>query len=197
MLNSKIKVKVGGSYDPIPADKYTVQIYDIESVTQFNSFKGEDTEMLKYQFVVLDEKDIPDSEEGTRGRYLWSRVNPVLSGKSNLMKLVKAVYGRDLTREEMQEFDPEAIVGRQIDVMVEQNPSKDNTTIYNNIISYSKNVKELEAWMEVAAGNKMVEKESETVVADLDGALPGSNEQYDELFGKDDKAKAKPKAKKK
>ena len=140
----KIEIKVGGEYDPIPMDKYTVQIANVDAVTQFNKFKGVEQEVLNFQYVILDEKPMPEGKETTRGRYLWHRVTPVLSGKSWLMKLAKAVYGRDLTREEQENFDPEDIVCKQVDVMVEQKPSADGSVVYNNIVAYSKTVKELE-----------------------------------------------------
>ena len=162
MLNGKkIDIKLGGDYDPIPNDKYTVQIADVALKTQFNKWKGEDQELLNYQFTVLDENPMPTEGEDTRGRFLWHRMSQSLSSKSWLLKLVKATYGRDLTREELEAFaaDPECIIGRQVNVMVEQNPSNDGSIIYNNIISYSKCMKELEPWMEVQS-KKTIEKES-------------------------------------
>jgi len=171
----KTNISVGGDYDPIPSDKYTVQIADVNLVTQFNKWKGEDQELLNYQYTVLDEKPMPESDESTRGRLLWHRMSQSLSSKSWLFKMVRAVYGRDLTREELEAFaeDPECIIGRQVDVMVEQNPSNDGATIYNNIISYSKCVKKLEPYMEVQA-TKTLEKETSPLGknVDLDNALP-------------------------
>ena len=60
MLNgAKVTIKAGGSFDPVPADKYTLQILDVSLVTQFNKFKGEEQEMLNYQFGILDDKEMP------------------------------------------------------------------------------------------------------------------------------------------
>lgn len=166
----KYNIKVGGDYDPIPADKYTVQIEDITLVTQFNKWKGEDQELLNYQYVVLDDKATEDGGT-TRGRYLWHRMSQSLSSKSWLMKFVKAVYGRDLTREELESFDPEAVMGKQVDVMVEVNPSKDGSAVYNNIISYSKNLKALKDIESDKKQSKKKEVESKPVDdGDLDSA---------------------------
>lgn len=162
MLEGKqVNIKVGGDFDPIPADKYTVLIADVNLVTQFNKWKGEDQELLNYQYIVLDDKAM-DGDETTRGRYLWHRMSQSLSSKSWLMKLAKAVVGRELTREEMEKFDPEALIGKQVDVMVEQNPSKDGSAVYNNVISYAKNLKALEP-VDFNAGQSEKEVESTPV----------------------------------
>ena len=145
MVDKKVTIKIGGDFSPIPMDKYTVQIADVNAITQFNQFKGEEQEMLNYQFIVLDDKPMEDGES-TRGRYLWKRCSMSLNEKSWLGKLAKAAYGRDLTNEELKSFDPEAIVFKQVDVMVNQTPSKDGSAIYNNIVSFGKTVKPLEAY---------------------------------------------------
>jgi hypothetical protein len=141
----KIEIKVGGGFAPLAMDKYTLEIVDVSLVTQFNKFKGEEQEMLNYQFQVLDNKQVPDTEpaESTRGRFLWKRCSASLNQKSWLGKLATAAYGRDLTKEEMDTFDPESLIGKQVDVMLDQKPSQDGTMIYNNILSFSKCAKKL------------------------------------------------------
>lgn len=146
----KANIKIGGDFDPIPMDKYVVQVADVNLKKYFNKFKGEEVEMLNYQFVILDEKPMPESKETTRGRYLWHMMSQSLSSKSWLTKLAKAVYGRELTKEEMEKFDPEAIVGKQVCVMVEPKENADRTATYNNIVSYAKAAKLLEP-LEVVA----------------------------------------------
>jgi hypothetical protein len=168
--DTKVNIKVGGDFDPIPMDKYTVQIADVNPVTQFNRWKGEDQILLNYQFVVLDDKPMPDGSS-TRGRFLWRRVSQSLSGKSWLMKLVVSAYGRDLTPEEVRKFESddtatealEALIGKQVDVMVEQNPSKDGTTIFNNVVTFSKTLKLLDP-IDMPAGQTVVETSSSSVV---------------------------------
>ena len=205
MLGDKeTNIKIGGDFDPIPMDKYTVQVADVNLKTQFNKFKGVDQELLVYQYVILDEKAMPEGEETTRGRLLWHRMTQNLSTKSWLMKLARAVYGRDLTREELEAFDPEAIIGKQIDVMVEQKPSADGSTIYNNVVSYSKNIKPLEEWAIDRTAPVTIERETTpatpptpptqpTVAPDLDSG--GSDfadafpEEEDDEIGDDEVAK--------
>jgi hypothetical protein len=141
----KLDIKVGGGFAPLAMDKYTLEIVDVSIVSQFNKFKGEEQEMLNYQFQVLDNKEVPETDpaESTRGRFLWKRCSPSLNQKSWLGKLAVAAYGRDLTKDEMDTFDPESLIGKQVDVMLDQKPSQDGTMVYNNILSFSKCAKKL------------------------------------------------------
>lgn len=163
---TKLKIKVGGDFEALPADKYTAQISDVSLVTQFNKFKGVEEDLLNFQFTILDEK-ITESGESTRGRLVWQRVSQTLGGRSKLGKLAVAVYGRELTKEELEGFDPEALIGKQVDIMVVQNPSTDGTTIYNNIISVSKVIKKLQA-VDVEAKQTTITKKTVPATAPED-----------------------------
>ena len=161
MLDKKIEIKVGGDFDPVPADKYTVLIVDVNLVSQHNKWKGTEVDMLNYQFIVLDDKEMPESDgekESTRGRFLWHRISPVINDRSWLGKFLKAVYGRDLTKEEKEEFDPESIIGKQVSVMTEQNESGDR--VFTNIISYTKCTKKLKPVEFESNAGAVVEKSS-------------------------------------
>ncbi len=165
----KVKIKVGGDFDPIPMDKYTTLIADVNLVKQFNQFKGEEVEMLNYKFAILDDKPMPEKTDGgkagtTRGRFLWKRCSLSMSEKSWLMKLANAAEGRTLTKPEMEAFDPESIVAKQVDVMVEQAPSKDGTAIYNNIVTFSKTLKQLPT-VEIKPASNVVETKTVPVTA--------------------------------
>ena len=144
--NQKTNVKVGSNFDPLPADKYTCQIADVTLKTRKKYNSTEDEEILNYQFIVLDDKKLPEKDgeaKSTRGRFLWHGVTQVISTKSWLGKLLKAVYGRDLTKEEKESLDVESIVGKQVGVMTEQVESKSGD-IYTNIISYVPVTEQLE-----------------------------------------------------
>ncbi len=146
--NVKVEIKKGGDFDPVPMDRYTTQIVDVNLVSQFNQFQGKEEDVLNYQFQILDAKEMPtkDGEEAatTRGRYLWKRCRPAFNNRSWLGKLAKAALGRDLTNAEIDTFDPEGIIGKQVDVMVEQAESKDGQKIFNNIVAFNKTAKPLE-----------------------------------------------------
>lgn len=205
----KAVIKFGGNFEPVPADKYTCQIIDVNFKTQFNSFKGVDEEKLNFKFVILDDKSFTNeagAEESTRGRNLWHAMTPTFGEKAWLSKFVKAVYGRELTKNELETFDPEAVVGKQVDIMVNQAPNKDNTAIYNNIVAYTKTTKKLEGFAPEAPEGynprQPVEKSSQPVVTDPGSSLngldpflgddlkqpkPGSKEALDKITSDSDK----------
>ena len=146
----KVAIKTNEGFAPLPADKYTVQIVDVNLVSQLKYQSTEEEEVLNYQFQILDNNPMPkvegEEDATTRGRFVWKRCRLALNSRSHLGKLAAAVQGRILTKEEAEKFDPESIIGEQLDVMVEQNPSKkDPSVIFNNIISFNKVIKKLEA----------------------------------------------------
>ncbi len=172
MLGSqKVEIKRGGDFDPVPMDRYTVIICDVNLVSQFNQFQGKEEDVLNYQFQILDDKPMPlkEGEDAatTRGRYLWKRCRPALNNRSWLGKLAKAAEGRDLTKEELDSFDPEVIIGKQVDVMVEQAESKDGQKIFNNVISFNKTAIKLEPLSAKEAEEKpaTIEKSTTSVPA--------------------------------
>jgi hypothetical protein len=168
----KVEIKTNEGFAPLPADKYTVQIVDVNLVTQLKYQSTEEEEVLNYQFQILDDNPMPkvegEEDATTRGRYVWKRCRLALNSRSHLGKLAAAVEGRTLTKQEAEKFDPESIVGKQLDVMVEQNPSKkDQTVIFNNVISFNKVVKELEPL-------PIEERKTETVEKTTSAAVPAT-----------------------
>lgn len=146
MLEGKkvtISVTEGGmTFEPLEDGLYTVQIVDVNLVEQFSQWKGKTETKLNYQFACLDEKREIQTKSGAifsvRGRYLWKRCSPSMHEKSWLYKLVKAVLGREPTDQEKKDFDPESIIGKRVDVFVNQQPSKDGSQVYANIVSFAK-----------------------------------------------------------
>lgn len=167
MLNGiKPTIRVGGSnFNPISDGAYTLQIVDVSMVSGFNKFKGVDEDKLNYQFAVLDDVK-QDDGSSSRNRYLWKRCSLSMNEKSWLYKLAKAVVGHDLNKEEMEKFDAESLVGKQVKALVSQSPSSDGTTIYNNIMTFSKADKQLEP-VDFEAKPQSVEVSSKSV-ADID-----------------------------
>lgn len=164
MLEKPVKMQVGGNFSSIPSDKYTTQIVDVNLVTQKKYMSSEDEDVLNYKFVILDAKEIEGDENGTRGRFLWKRVPLFIGGeKSWSNKLFRAVVGRELTKEEKENFDPESVVGKQVDVFVEAKPSKDNSTVWNNITNFIKTTKQLEPVEDVVPANVVIKNSSKAV----------------------------------
>lgn len=166
MLAEKVFAKAGGSFEPIPMGIYQVLVADVNMVSQFNSFKGRDEDKLNYTLIVLDDVKCPD-ESSTRGRYLFKRCTNSLHEKSELYKMVKAILGRNLTKEELEGFDVESIIGKQVRVMVNQKPNKEETVIYNNVIEFTHADKDMEP-VEYKAKPAVVEKSSHPVSVEED-----------------------------
>lgn len=164
MLEKPVKMGVGGNFSEIPEDKYTTQIVDVNLVTQKKYMSSEDEDVLNYKFVILDAKPIEGDEKGTRGRFLWKRVPLFIGGnKSWSNKLFKAVLGHELSKEEKENFDPESVVGKQVDVFTENKPSKDKSAVYTNITNFVKTTKQLEPVEDVQPANVVVENTSKPV----------------------------------
>lgn len=141
-----IKIKTGSNYDPIPQGQYTLQVLDVElkrEVTKFSN--GQEVDNLNYKFAILNDVVDDTSADGQtlRGRYLWKKCSLSINKKSWLGKLVKAVYGRDLTEEELSKFHPDDLINHQVDVLVQQDEGS-NGNVYSNIISFSNTKKLLE-----------------------------------------------------
>ena len=143
MLNGyKPNIKVGNSFALIPEAMYTLQIVDVDP--EVSNYMGVDKNVLTYKFIILDTgKD--DAGEEIRGRFMWKRCGESMGDKSWLNILATAVYGHVLTDEEKISFDPEAIIGKQVQAFIEQKTKKDGSGVYNNILKFSKATKQLES----------------------------------------------------
>jgi hypothetical protein len=144
MLDTKVKISVGATFEPIPMGVYTTQITDVNLKEQAKFHSTELEQVLVYQFAILDEGKLEDGTE-LRGRFVWKRCRLSINDRSWLGKLAKAVLGRDMTDKEIEDFDPESLVGKQVVVMIEQQVGKtDKTQIFSNIMSFSPVKKQLE-----------------------------------------------------
>ena len=158
--SAPIKLNKGMIFDAVPEDKYQVQVTDVTAVVALNTYKGVEEEKLKFEFTILDEdktmisKDDfgKEAESKLRGRKLWARFSKNLSvangrlsvtGKaSNLSKLLMAIYGRPLEEPELEVWEPEDTMGKQVCVMVNQTPDGKGN-IWNNCVSFSPIKKEM------------------------------------------------------
>lgn len=188
MLERKANVVISGGFDPIPMDKYTAQIVDVnyKMCSKYKSTEME--EKLEYKFAILDDKPLNENGDSTRGRFMWSRVRQVISSKSSLYKLAKAVYGRDLTSEEQKEVaeNPQVLVGKQITIMVEQTEKDGN--VYSNITSYSKVSKQLTPVENTPKEQVIVETATKPVIptAEMPDMMPGLDPFLDEIKEEDE-----------
>ena len=175
LTGTNTTIKKGGDFEAVPTDKYTVLIADVNPVQRPKFHSTELEEKLNFQFTILDDREIPAKPgaqpTNTRGRFLWHAMSKSLGGRSWLLKLVRAVYGRELLPEDFAKFETDgenmvnALVGHQVDIMVEQAPNADRTAIYNNIVSYFKSNKELSVPEDAVAKKDQQVRESVTTPA--------------------------------
>lgn len=151
MLNKPVKISTGGTFTLIPEGVYQVELADINLLENVvTSYAPEGKDMLDFKFVILDDVAIP-AEAGkeattTKGKFLSQRMTPSLNDKATMYALVKATMGRVLTKDEIMSFNPESLIGKQCQIVVVQNPSKDGTRMFANIDNYLKVAKQLPAF---------------------------------------------------
>jgi hypothetical protein len=83
-------------------------------------------------FKIVFEADM-DRDDGSR-YCVWSRnFTPSLNEKANFRKFLKGWFGRDLTKEELDDFDTESLIGKPAQLVV-VHEHKDGET-YANIVA--------------------------------------------------------------
>ena len=163
-------------FEPIPANVYSVQVMDIKEKMKapWGSPAGSaETELnLTFEFGVLEGK--------YKGRKLWKDVRPVTpippeSGMkaSWLYRITSAIYGHHLTLNEGIDFGPtemNALIGRQLRIIVNQTPPNAKGNSYNNITEVLAIEGELEPLIAdnvQTEGNVPIETEGEINPADI------------------------------
>jgi len=139
--NLKLTVPEKKEFAPLPANIYQVQISDITEKLKRKWGAPQDSEpteeYLTFEFVILNEGEY-------RGRKLWKDVRPVPPTPSEgsgfkpswMWRIVSAVEGHPLTFEQGVAFGPEqvnALIGRQLRLIVNQTPKNAQGKAYNNI----------------------------------------------------------------
>ena len=111
----KLSEKKSGDFVPHPITEGTVKgvIVDVTPLKKQQSQYGErDVFRLVYQTEVETEDGGPS--------YIWSRgYTPSLNEKSNFRKDLKKILGRELTKAELDEFDPDVLIGVGVKLIVE------------------------------------------------------------------------------
>jgi hypothetical protein len=118
----KLSEKKGGDFVPHPETDGTVKavIVDVTPLKKVQSEYGE-----REVFRLVYETEVKD-DEGKRF-CVWSRpYTPSLNEKANLRKDLKRLLGRDLTAQELDEFDTECLIGMGAKLIVSHEEGKDN-----------------------------------------------------------------------
>lgn len=123
----------------IPEGVYQVQLHDITE-KQKPDFKNPSVlkNFLTFTFIILNEGDI-------RGRRLWLDVSaitpfPPSEGRKEswIHKVVSAIEKHSISQDEAEAFNQEkfnALIGKQLQVVVKHSPPKASGKIYANVES--------------------------------------------------------------
>ena len=90
----------------------------------------------KEKFRLVYDIDLMDqSANPPRPHCVWSEpFTTSLNEKAKLRKFIRTWFGRDLTAQELEEFDTETLIGRPAFIVVQHTQGKDNE-IYANIVT--------------------------------------------------------------
>lgn len=125
----KLSEKKGGNFQPHPETDSPVKavIVDITPLKKRETNFG-----TKEEFRLVFESE-EKKEDGERYA-IWSRpYTASLNEKAAFRKDLKKILGRDLTAQELEEFDTEELLGLGTKLMIEHAHSQDGTQTYANI----------------------------------------------------------------
>lgn len=125
----KLSEKQSGNFEPHPETDAAVKavIVDVTPLKTLQSQYGE-----REVFELVFESETGD-DEGTRF-CVWSRpYTPSLNAKASFRKDLKKILGRDLTAQELEEFDTETLIGMGAKLMIQHAHSEDGTRTFANI----------------------------------------------------------------
>lgn len=141
MITQEIEItnKEKAEYPPLPKNVYQAQILDINLNDATGQYAKPGEKVFSVQFTLLDGME---KEKSLRGRNVWDNFIPTYlyigkSGKNKLYGIIEAVLNREVTPNEVANFDKSfinSLIGQQIRIMVE--PKKVGDRIFDNITDY-------------------------------------------------------------
>jgi len=120
----KLSEKKGGDFQPHPETEGTVKavVVDVTPLKKVQSEFGE-----RDVFRIVFETEVKDDDG--KNWCIWSRpYTPSLNAKANLRKDLKKLLGRDLTAQELEEFDTEGLIGMGAKLIIQHEEGKDDKT---------------------------------------------------------------------
>lgn len=141
--NQSIEKKEKMEFAPLPPNVYQVELLDI-SLEQRPKYKEPETleNVYSFQFVLLSGKDKDGID--LRGRNVWANFVPSFFyvsgtyGKNALYKIVEGMLGREISQLEHENMTTDfinALVGKQVRVLIENKASKQGK-VFSNINNY-------------------------------------------------------------
>jgi len=200
--NLQIVKKEGAVYPPIPKNVYPAELLDISSElrptygTRNKPSEEQKIEtVLSFQFTLLEGQD--KSQEGDlqnlRGRNVWINFVPTYlyigrKGKNNLYRIIEALIGRELTREEeavgFTGGKLNGLISRQCRLSIEPKTKDDKT--YDNIVDFLSAGTLLNSLTEAEKEKARVkdkDEQSGTSTIENGQIVPANTEQGDEIGG--------------
>lgn len=132
-----MKIKEGGNFIPAPEGMHNAVCVDIVELHDVQTMWG--TKDLIRVVWEIDAK-----MESGKPFLVNQRYTPSLNSKATLRKHLKSWRGRDFTKEELDGFELDSIIGASCQIVIIHNEGKDGNT-YANISAILKAKDKLEA----------------------------------------------------
>jgi hypothetical protein len=166
----KLSEKKNSNFTPHPETEGPIKavLVDVTELKKRMTQYGE-----KEEFRLVFETEVMD-EENDRRFCIWSRgYTPSLNEKAALRRDLKKLMGRDLTSNELNEFDLEALIGHGVKLII-QHETKDDKTYAN--ISFMAPDRDKVTLKPSGKYTRIRDRE-------IDGAAAGSSEEKSEEQG--------------
>jgi hypothetical protein len=120
------------SFEILEAGRYTLTLSEIVE-TVGKKYQSEEEEVrLKWKFQTAEERN-SDGEPYTV--FYFTKCIYTTHEKNKLGKVIKGLYGKALSIEEFNKIDSDELIGKKVDVLVENNERPDGRT-FTNITSF-------------------------------------------------------------
>src|SRR5436305_15099187 len=107
-----MKIQKNGDFTPCPKYNGRAVCVDVTPLRKEQSQYGE-RNVFKIVFEVDKER-----EDGSRFAVWSTKFTPTLNDKSSLRKFLRGWFGRELRKEELSDFETEALIGRPAQLVV-------------------------------------------------------------------------------
>lgn len=164
----KIMTAKDYNYEPIDDGFYEAVVTELAETRKFNQFKNEEQDVLQIKFTLLDEP--------YKDKVVAQTFTPALTKSSNLMALCRALYGRELTVEEMATVETSEdianlVINKPVICIIKNKPGKkDPTRMFYSITDFMKSKRGAKATPTVVKNqiNKMTDEELKSIAEELD-----------------------------
>ena len=166
MVIEKEEVK----YDPLPVDKYQVELLDISVKDATGRFAKPGEKNFVFQFVLLDGKD-EEGKELRAIRSVWAnfvptklQINPRAKkwpGKNELYRIVEALNGEEFVAEQITGKELKGLIGKQCIIFTQNSEPNVDGKVFTNVANYKMISEELPSLTDEEKENAKVKKDKE------------------------------------